>query len=477
MAAPRLLPVVLLAALIFSCASNSPVPNGNSDSPDIPGNQDSLQGSAPVLVSPSDPIPDPSPLLEELKAPWDAELAALVTEKPRISPSALIPPRLPSLAEPVLEKPSFRPQATPVVTVPESDKSPSGSLPPRENPPEPPVSPTPRPSNPAMRPRPAPAPAPLLKVPPEPDLRPVSAPVMAPEVEYEDVTSKPGDDVYFQFSPQGWTFNDRDEVGRAAGYQSMDLRDAARTVFLFRPTKTGTFELEFRRLDMATGTSRTKVVRLKVLGAGETLLNRQVVPRDLAEILIQGHRLEQAGKDGEARDLYLNHYDPTSQELNWRLGNLYKKAGDRPQAEDYWKLNLDNPGTWTEASWLELISSALRAESTQEILTWADWGLEKKFILPEDTLLRVVDHLGSRDLLKEAFFWLEEYGKQYERSRKSDQALFMHAQFLEREGPYRNIREALRLYRQLRKDHPLSPWWTRAGERAAELERQFLRIR
>ena len=452
---------VLSFLLLFSCNTTGNVPE-----------VDGTSWEDKPQISPESPKIEISPEPEILSAPWDWELGSLVNEKPTVSPVPRLPPGVGKNSLIPLDKP--KPPSAPITLIPTEVAPPVTTT--KQNPP---ILEKPIPIETRLPPVPRVTTPPTVLLPrvKDPDLTLGSDLEPLPQIEYEDITARMGDDVFFQFTPQGWIFNDKDQVGKTAGYFSTDLKDPLRSVFLFKPKIPGTYELEFRRSDLITGITRVRKIKLQVLDPNSVVLNSQVESADLAAVLKMGEELERSGKDNQARDLYLNHYDPASSILNWRLAGLFKKLRDIPEAQKYWNRNLLSENSYWDPSWQELLKSYLDTSATEDFLLNLSKGKDLGKIVPEDILLRGIDYLGSKGRLSEAFDWMSEYEKDYMNSKKIDALFYIKANLLERQTPFRNIKEAVRLYKTIQQDFPLSSYWTLAKERSEELERQFFRIR
>jgi len=59
----------------------------------------------------------------------------------------------------------------------------------------------------------------------------------------------------------------------------------------------------------------------------------------------------------------------------------------------------------------------------------------------------------------------------------TDEVYFLYAQSLEQNGPSKDIRRALDLYKKVRDGYPQSPFWDKAAERASYIERRYFEIR
>jgi len=58
-----------------------------------------------------------------------------------------------------------------------------------------------------------------------------------------------------------------------------------------------------------------------------------------------------------------------------------------------------------------------------------------------------------------------------------DEAFYLYALALEQNGPLKDIRRALALYRKVCSDYPQSAFWDKSAERAAYIERHYFEIR
>lgn len=298
------------------------------------------------------------------------------------------------------------------------------------------------------------------------------------DLKFEEVNAKTGDDVYLQFSKLNWVYVDAKENQKTVGFiESRRERDG--TSFLFRPKKSGEFDLEFSRQDLAGGVSESRRIRLHVIDPekkADPQTGNLFTDSSADKNRITGSLLIKKGQLPEAAQKLLLNYSNDDTKTNLELGKLLAQSGQDEEALKYLDRNLGHASTEFQDSLILATQTALKSNLKGRLAVYMPFWKLHKLIPPEDLFLDVFEAESYSDE-DQAINWADSYDTWYPIPQKRDRYLYLKAELMEKPGSHRDVRQSWTLYNQVIQDYPLSAWWEKAGERASYINRHFLQAR
>ena len=310
-----------------------------------------------------------------------------------------------------------------------------------------------------------------------PSLLPGAAP-QAQDFNWTDMNITAGEVLSLQFPKTNWLYLDSPAQQKILGYQSA-TREKETATFAFKPNLTGQYILEFQRQDLATGSTETRHVRLKVALPGTktaTAQNPQTTSTG-SEVLESSKALAASGKTAEALQKLLQNYKEQDTRTNLEIARLLNATSQADEALGFLDKNLTLETPDLRDSLLLGTQLALGKNPSQKLPTYVKQWLLSANPPPEDLYLAVLTGLRDQKLTSQAREWLKVYSLWYKAPQARDQYLYLTGTLLESPGELLNIKDAYKAYSEVVEKYPLSTWWKASGDRASYLNRHFLQVR
>ena len=299
--------------------------------------------------------------------------------------------------------------------------------------------------------------------------------LQAQDFNWTDMNITAGEVLSLQFPKTNWLYLDSPAQQKILGYQSA-TREKETATFAFKPSLTGQYILEFQRQDLATGSTETRHVRLKVALAGTKTASSQS-PQTTSDVLEASKALASSGKTAEALQKLLQNYKEQDTRANLEIARLLNATSQTDEALGFLDKNLTQETPDLRDSLLLGTQLALAKNPSQKLPSYVKQWLLSNTPPPEDLYLAVLTGLRDQKLSSQARDWLKVYSLWYKAPQAKDQYLYLAGTLFESPGELLNIKDAYKAYTEVVEKYPLSTWWKASGERASYLNRHFLQVR
>lgn len=297
-----------------------------------------------------------------------------------------------------------------------------------------------------------------------------------------EIYARMGDDLQISLGGEGFLFLGFPDLSPdGISFKGKEIRDG-KTLFSFKATKLGTYDLDFLRQDNNTGTSVKETVRVHVLSdadfsaqlaQGQDQPPQSVEPGDPAF----AEKLSGYGQFDAAIAELLKGYRDGNPDLNDRIAELYMRTGAYDAAGKYFSKNLSQQGHFGESAVLGLARIAMAQKDQtgllsllKRLLAVTDPGLE-------DALISTIRFEKDRQEVALGIDLASEYLTRYPDGRWVDEADYLLAQLLEGESRFRDIKRARTMYNDILARFPESPFAHDARERIGYIDRHFFQVR
>jgi len=254
---------------------------------------------------------------------------------------------------------------------------------------------------------------------------------------------------------QGWIF--RSDRSTPGSWRFLERKlDGEATVFRFRFTEKGNWNLVFERQDLSSGGSETEVRKVVVQDdTGTARIDNGPLPENFSnsvsgEIPSDAEQRNQAAVDAVER-------------------------GNPEEALKYWEVDASGDDEAGRKARAALVENAVQSNSINPLLTWLPRYLEDS---PESSVLA-----GALNIFEDQAGYEEESLMILEKlvGMASDENrpewLYRLAFHLEKPGEYRDLDRAASLYQEVIRGWPLSRWRDQSEERLQWLNRHYFRVR
>jgi hypothetical protein len=282
--------------------------------------------------------------------------------------------------------------------------------------------------------------------------------------------SEVGEELLVRLPGEGWLY--LGEEGQSEDVRFVSQREGeGQTLFRFRISRPGAYELQFQRQELFSGRVREHRLEVEALPPGGSEPNGALASRPEEREPTDTVQPRESSAVSQPRR---ESREPARGEVAAARRND-GVAEERPTVEE---------GSVSE----ERLESAGQVASPAPLEWPDDFTAEALLQDPDDTFRRLreseeydavslADMMARRGEPRGALSLLEAYQGREDRDLQLDEVWFRMAQLLEREEEARDLRRAVALYDRVVDEYPLSDYYELSRQRAEYLKRHFFLVR